>query len=114
MNQLFTLLTIVTLAINVNAYDFTVKNADGINIYYNYINNGTEVEVTYEAYYKSWNSNKLKYDYYYGGYRYYSNNNIVIPATVTYNGRTFPVTPIGEYNQEIKGETNVEIIPVSA
>ena len=24
------------------------------------------------------------------------------------------VTPIGEYNQEIKGETNVEIIPVSA
>ena len=24
------------------------------------------------------------------------------------------VTSIGEYNQEIKGETNVEIIPVSA
>lgn len=24
------------------------------------------------------------------------------------------VTTIGEYNQEIKGETNVEIIPVSA
>lgn len=30
---------------------------------------------------------------------------IVIPETVTYNG---------EYNQEIKGETNVEIIPVIA
>ena len=30
---------------------------------------------------------------------------VVIPDTVT---------KIGEYNQEIKGETNVEIIPVSA
>ena len=31
--------------------------------------------------------------------------NLVIPNSVT---------RIGEYNQEIKGETNVEIIPVSA
>ena len=62
---------------------------------------------------------------------------VEIPSTVTYNGveyevtsigdnaftnctaltsLTIPasVTSIGEYNQEIKGETNVEIIPVSA
>ena len=97
MKQILGFITFMAFSINVNAYDFSAKNADGITIYYNYINNGTEVEVTYEAHYKSWNSNKLKYDYYYGGYRYYSNDNIVIQATVTYNGRTFPVTQLGSY-----------------
>ncbi len=38
---------------------------------------------------------------------------VVIPASVTYGSVTYSVTSIGEYNQEIKGETNVEIIPVS-
>ena len=60
-----------------------------------------------------------------------------IPSTITYEGVTYTVTSvaanafyqhnyvaavqlpstitsIGEYNQEIKGKTNVEIIPVSA
>lgn len=97
MKQILGFITFMAFSINVNAYDFSAKNADGITIYYNYINNGTEVEVTYEAHYKSWNSNKLKYDYYYGGYRYYSSDNIVIPETVTYNERTFPVTQIGSY-----------------
>ena len=31
------------------AYDIAVENADGVTIYYNYINNGTELEVTYET-----------------------------------------------------------------
>lgn len=62
---------------------------------------------------------------------------VVIPSQVTYKGKTYSVTSIvkkafsgcsglfsvsipnsikiiGEYNQEIKGKTNVEIIPVSA
>ena len=47
MKQIIVLLSLVAFAINVNAYDFSVKNADGINIYYNYINNGKEVAVTY-------------------------------------------------------------------
>lgn len=85
----------MALAINVNAYDFKVANADGITIYYNYINNGTEVEVTYEGYYKSWNSSKLKYDYYYRGCSTLYGNSVTIPESVTYNGRTFPVTQIG-------------------
>ena len=95
MKQLLALLTFMALATNVNAYDFAVKNADGITIYYNYINSGKEVEVTFEAYYKAWDSKKLEYYYYYGGYRNYSSDNIVIPETVTYNECTFPVTQIG-------------------
>lgn len=62
---------------------------------------------------------------------------VTIPSTVTYSGKEYEVTgiegyafkgctsltsvtipdgvkSIGEYNQEIKGVTNVEIIPVSA
>ena len=29
------------------AYDIAVENADGVTIYYNFINNETEFEVTY-------------------------------------------------------------------
>ena len=48
MKQIFISVVLMVLAINVNAYDFSVKNDEGTTIYYNYINNGTEVEVTYE------------------------------------------------------------------
>lgn len=97
MKHFITLLAFLALFINVNAYDFSVKNADGITIYYSYINDGKEVMVTYEGHYKEWNSNRLEYVYYYGGYRSYSTKNIVIPESVTYNGRTYPVTKIGDY-----------------
>ena len=98
MKQIFSLLLLMALAVNVNAYDFSVKNDEGLTIYYNYVNNGTEVEVTYEGYYKSWNSNKLKYDYFYGGYRTgYYGKKIAIPEIVTYNERSFPVTRIGTH-----------------
>lgn len=96
MKKKLFLIAFLLISISINAYDFTVKNEDGLSIYFNYINNGTEVEVTYEGYYKSWNSSKLKYDYYYDGYRggCYGKN-LVIPETVSYNDRTFPVTQIG-------------------
>lgn len=93
MKQIIVLLTLVAFAINVNAYDFSVKNADGINIYYNYINNGKEVAVTYEGYYKTWSSSKLDYIYWYGGYRGIGDC-LVVPETVTYNDRTYPITQI--------------------
>lgn len=96
MKQIFVLLSLMTLAINANAYDFKVANAEGVTMYYNYINNGTEVEITYEGHYKSWNSKTLKYDYYYRGSSAYDKT-LIIPETVTYNGRTFPVTQIGSY-----------------
>ncbi len=96
MKKVLALIILMAFSISVNAYDFTVKNADDLNIYYNYINNGTELEVTYEAYYKAWDSNKFEYYYYYGGYRggYYGKA-LVIPEEVSYNDRTFPVTKIG-------------------
>ena len=160
----------ILLPLVASAHDIEVQNADGVTIYYNYINNGTELEVTFRG------SNFSSYSNEYQG-------NVAIPEEVTYMNRTRKVTSIvhyafckcsgltsvtipnsvtsignsafaycsgltsitipnsvtsigggafydcsgltsitignsvttiGEYNQEIKGVTNVEIIPVSA
>ena len=72
------LLSIVSLClyfISATAEDIIVANEDWVNIYYNYINNGTELEVTNGA---------------------YNASTIVIPEEVTYSGRTRKVTRIGE------------------
>lgn len=61
------------------AYDIAVENADGVTIYYNYINDGAELEVTYK------NDN----------YRSYSGS-VLIPEDVTYMNRQRKVTSIGE------------------
>ena len=58
------------------AYDIAVENTDGVTIYYNYINDGTELEVKYG---------------YYGKYSGVVN----IPSQVTYQGETMSVTSIG-------------------
>lgn len=68
-------------------YDIAVENEDGVILYYNYINDGTELEVTYE---------------------YFSNNRdeyvgtkaeiINIPDTVLYYNRKRAVTRIGDYS----------------
>ena len=59
------------------AYDIAVENEDGVTIYYNYINDGTELEVTRDGYYVST----------YSGV-------VVIPSEVTYMNRTRKVTSI--------------------
>ena len=56
------------------AQDIAVENADGVMIYYNYINNGTELEVAKGSY----------------------SGTVVIPEEVTYMNRTRKVTSIGE------------------
>ena len=66
------------LATNASAYDFEVKNAIGEIIYFNYVNNKTEVEVTYED----------LHNCYYGS--------VTIPKEVTYNEKTLKVTSIGD------------------
>ena len=60
------------------AYDIAVENEDGKTIYYNYINDGTELEVTYESDFTSSYS-----------------GDIIIPNEVTYMTETLKVTSIG-------------------
>ena len=73
--KIFILLSIFLSMVGTKAlaYDITAKNADGIIIYYNYINDGKELEVT---------------SGYYSG-------SVVIPEEVTYMNRTRKVTSIG-------------------
>lgn len=59
------------------AETISAKNADGIEIFYNFINDGKELEVTRST------------ECYIG--------DIVIPATVNYSGSEFKVTAIGRY-----------------
>ena len=64
------------------AHDIEVKNADGVTIYYYWTNNNTELAVTHKEDASSESLNE------YSG-------NVVIPESVTYNGRNYPVTSIG-------------------
>ena len=58
-----------------NDYDIAVKNADGVTIYYNYINEGKELEIVYIGVFR---------------------DSVVIPEEVSYMTRTRKVTGIGE------------------
>lgn len=83
MKKLFVLLATILLPLMANAHDIEVKNADGVIIYYNYINEGTELEVTFRG------SNINSYSSEYTG-------NVVIPEEVTYENVIRKVTNIGE------------------
>ena len=85
-NKIKTILfTLVILMAGTKAYaadyDIAVENADGVTIYYNYINDGKELEVASYAYYS--------------GNIVIPSGNIVIPNEVTYMNRTRKVTSIG-------------------
>ena len=170
MKKQLLLFAMILLPLVASAHDIEVQNADGVTIYYNYINNGTELGVTfggsdYDSYSNEYQGNvaipeEVTYmnrtckvtsigdgAFYYcsgltsvtipnsvtsiGGEAFRGCSgltSVTIPNSVTSIGEgaffscsgltsvTIPnsVTSIGEYNQEIKGETNVEIIPVSA
>ena len=70
------------ISINCFAADIAVMNEDGIFIYYNYTNNGTELSVTYGPGVKI---NSAGYE-----------NLVTIPESVTFAGRTRTVTCIGD------------------
>ena len=77
-------LLLVLLSMTANkalAYEIAVENGDNVTIYYNYINDGKELEVTTQ------NGS--------AGSGYESVTKLSIPATVTYMGQTRPVTSIG-------------------
>ena len=78
------------------AYDIAVENADGITIYYNYIHNGEELEVTFCE--RSYNNT----------YAYYGT--IVIPEEVIYNNSTRKVTSIENHAfEKCNGLTSITI-----
>ena len=60
------------------AHDIEVKNADGVTIYYEWTNNNTELAVAGAPSFED-----------YSGH-------VVIPASVTYNGKEYSVTSIGD------------------
>lgn len=98
--KLSLLFALMLSTLMVSAYDIEVKNADGVTIYYNYINNGTELEVSFRG---RW------YDSYSDEYQ----GNVVIPEEVTYRNITRKVTSIGyEAFYNCKSLTSV-IIPNS-
>ena len=80
------------------AHDIEVKNADGKTIYYNYINDGTELAVTFRG------SSYYSYSNEYSGY-------VVIPEEVTYMNRTRKVTSIEKYAfYRCSGLTSVTVL----
>ena len=83
MKKHLLLFAMILLPLVASAHDIEVKNADGVTIYYNYINDGTELSVTFKG---------AKYNYYSNEYQ----GNVVIPEEVTYMNRTRKVTSIGD------------------
>ena len=84
MKKQLLLFVMMVLPFMASAHDIEVKNADNVTIYYNYINNGTELEVTFRG--SSYNDYSNEYQ-----------GNVAIPEEVTYMNRTRKVTSIGNY-----------------
>ena len=74
-------LLITMLGVKASAHDIEVKNADGLTIYYKYINDNTELAVIYQGNHPTYYLNEYL-------------GNVVIPESVTYNGKTYSVTSI--------------------
>ena len=49
MKKQLLLFAMILLPLVASAHDIEVQNADGVTIYYNYINDGTELEVTFRG-----------------------------------------------------------------
>ena len=89
IQRTLTFLFALLISMAAAAHDIEVANSDGVTIYYTYINNSTELEVSYRG---------TSYSTYYPD-EY--NGKVVIPSSVTYNGKNYPVTSIG--NRAIYG-----------
>lgn len=78
-NKLFIIFLLSIIGTKLFAFDIKEPNADSKMIYYNWLNNKTALEVTYPNYYY--------YDY---------SGDLVIPDSVKYEGKMYPVKSIGE------------------
>lgn len=67
------------------ASGFAFSSQEGVLLYYNYINDGKELEVTYD-YFNSYNNYKALID-----------KSIIIPEEITYMSKTRKVTKVGNY-----------------
>ncbi len=81
MKKQLLLFAMILLPLVASAHDIEVQNADGVTIYYNYINDGKELAVTFRG---------DRYDSYSKEYQ----GNVVIPEEVTFMNRTRKVTSI--------------------
>ncbi len=94
------LLLAFTAAIAGQSYDFTTKNSDGARLYYNITSSALgnrTVEVTFES-------------TFYGTDERFEQK-IRIPSKVTYNGRTYTVTGIGDGAFEMQTQMPSVILP---
>ena len=94
LSLLFTLMLSTLMA---SAHNIEVKNADGVTIYYVYINNGTELAVSYRGSYDSQYSNDYQ-------------GNVVIPEKVTIGNITRKVTSIS--NCAFKGCSDLTSVTI--
>ena len=74
------------ISATVFAHDIEAVNADGVTIYYAWINDSTELAVSYRTVSHGGGSYSIYHEYY---------GSVVIPESVTYNGITYGVTSIG-------------------
>ena len=85
------------MGIQAFAHDIAVRNADGVTIYYLWINNRTELAVSYGG------SSSTQYSNEYSG-------NVTIPESVVYQGKTYSVTSIRyEAFRDCSGLTSITI-----
>ena len=104
--QILLFLVLIMLPMVASAYDIAVENADGKTIYFNYINNGTELQVTYKSWSASGSYGNLTYTY----HGYEGVTELVIPEEVTYMERTRKVTSIG--GSAFKGCTALKSVTI--
>ena len=103
MKNLYTYLFVVLMSmtcIRAYAHNFEMKNSKGVTIYYHIYNNSStpsSVCVTYRG------TSRYDYSNEYSG-------KVIIPETVTYNGKTYSVTGIDAYAfLDCSGLTSVTI-----
>ena len=90
-------LGLIMMPMVASAHDIEVKNDDGVTIYYKYINDNTELEVTFRG--SSYSSFSNEYQ-----------GNVVIPEEVTIMNRTRKVTSIESWAFEsCSGLTSITI-----